>query len=92
MKELRVVVDAQIALTMFLARRDGSSLGSPKRRLLSLLTQPEFRWLWSPDIIGDYERGASAIESDQRIMRRAEFDRSAFQLFLGALTCKGTLL
>ena len=41
--------------------------------------------LWTPDIINDYERGADAIESDNRIMRRAEFDRVGFQLFLAAL-------
>jgi len=84
-EELRVVVDAQIALTMFLARRDGRRLGSPKRQLLGLLTEPNFRWLWTPDIIDDYERGANAIESDDRIMRRTEFDRLGFQLFLAAL-------
>jgi predicted nucleic acid-binding protein len=84
-EELRVVVDAQIVLTMFLARRDRSGLASPKRELLGLLTEPKFRWLWTPDIINDYERSADAIESDNRIMRRAEFDRVGFQLFLAAL-------
>lgn len=84
-EELRVVVDAQIVLTMFLARRDRSGLASPKRQLLRLLTEPRFRWLWTPDIISDYERGAKAIESDNRIMSRAEFDRIGFQLFLAAL-------
>ena len=84
-EELRVVVDAQIVLTMFLARRDGSGLGSPKRQLLGLLTEPRFHWLWTQDIIDDYERGAHAIKSEQRIMRRAEFDRVGFQLFLAAL-------
>ena len=84
-EELRVVVDAQIVLAMFLARRDGSGLGSPKRRLLRLLTEPRFHWLWTQDIIDDYERGAHAIKSDKQIMRRAEFDRVGFQLFLSAL-------
>ena len=70
---------------MFLARRDRPGLASPKRELLGLLTEPKFRWLWTPDIINDYERGADAIESDNRIMRRAEFDRVGFQLFLAAL-------
>jgi hypothetical protein len=46
-EELRVVVDAQIVLTMFLARRDRSGLVSPKRELLGLLTEPKFRWLWT---------------------------------------------
>jgi hypothetical protein len=84
-EELRVVVDAQIVLTMFLARRDRPGLVSPKRELQGLLTEPKFRWLWTPDIINDYERSADAIESDNRIMRRAEFDRVGFQLFLAAL-------
>ena len=84
-EELRVVVDAQIVLTMFLARRDRPGLASTKRELLGLLTEPKFRWLWTPDIINDYERSADAIESDNRIMRRAEFDRVGFQLFLAAL-------
>ncbi len=83
--ELRVVVDAQIVLAMFLARRDDPEWRSPKRQLLKLLAAPSFHWLWSPDIIADYERGAQAIESDERIMRRAVFDRSGFELFLAAL-------
>lgn len=83
--ELRVVVDAQIVLAIFLARRDYPGVTSPKRQLLNLLTEPTFRWLWTPDIINDYERGAHAIEADERIMRRSEFDRVGFQLFLAAL-------
>ena len=67
--ELRVVVDAQIVLTMFLVRRDRPGLASPKRQLLRLLTESKFRWLWSPDIINDYERGAEAIEADSQINR-----------------------
>src|SRR5438132_3774419 len=70
--ELRVVVDAQIVLAMFLTRRDRPKAASPKRQLLNLLAQPTFRWLWSPDIINDYERGANAVEADERIIRRAE--------------------
>jgi len=83
--ELRVVVDAQIVLAMFLARRDRPELRSPKRQLLKLLASPSFHWLWSPDITADYERGALAIESDERIMRRAVFDRLGFELFLATL-------
>ena len=83
--ELRIVVDAQIVLAMFLTRRDRPEVTSPKRELLKLLTVPTFRWLWTPDIINDYERGGEAIEADERIMRRAEFDRVGFQLFLAAL-------
>jgi hypothetical protein len=85
-KELRVVVDAQIVLAMFLARRDRPSATSPKRQLLKLLPTSTFRWLWTPDIINDYERGAAAIEADERIMLRAEFDRIGFQLFLAGVT------
>jgi predicted nucleic acid-binding protein len=70
---------------MFLARRDRLDWQSPKRQLLKLLTLSSFHWLWSPDIIADYERGAAAIESDERIVRRAAFDRLGFELFLGAL-------
>ena len=80
-----MVVDAQIVLSMFLARRDRPELASPKRQLLRLLPVPSFHWLWTPDIISDYERGAEAIEADERIMERALFDRVGFQLFLAAL-------
>ncbi len=83
--ELRLVVDAQLVLAMFLARRDRPGFTSPKRLLLRLLTEPTFRWLWTPDILHDYERGAEAIAADHRIMRRAEFDRLGFQLLLAAL-------
>ncbi|MBV9309313.1 MAG: PIN domain-containing protein [Solirubrobacterales bacterium] len=83
--ELRVVVDAQIVLAMFLARRDDPGWRSPKRQLLRLLSVPSFHWLWSADIISDYESGAKAIEADERIMRRAVFDRSGFELFLATL-------
>jgi len=83
--ELRVVVDAQIVLAMFLARRDDPELVSSKRQLLRLPRVPSFHWLWSPDIISDYESGALAIESDERIMRRAAFDRLGFELFLATL-------
>ena len=48
------------------------------------MTEPKFRWLWTLDIINDYERGAEVIESDNRIVRRAEFDSVGFQLFLAA--------
>ena len=83
--ELRIVVDAQIVLAMFLTRRDRPKAASPKRQILNLLGQPTFRWLWSPDIINDYSRGADAIEADERIIRRAEFDRIGFELLLAAL-------
>ena len=83
--ELRVVVDAQIVLAMFLARRDDPRWRSPKRQLLRLLSVPSFHWLWSADIISDYEQGARAIEADERIMRRAVFDRLGFELFLATL-------
>lgn len=82
---MRVVVDARIVLAMFLARRGDPGWRSPKRRLLELLASASFHWLWSPDVISDYERGARAIESDGRITRRAVFDRIGFELFLAAL-------
>ena len=82
---LRVVVDAQIVLAMFLARRDDPASVSPKRQLLGLLTSTSFHWLWSPDVISDYERGAAAVEADERLARRAVFDRPGFELFLAAL-------
>ena len=82
---LRVVVDAQIVLSMFLIRRDRPDAISSKRQLLNLLAVPTFHWLWTPDIINDYERGAEAIEADERIMVRAEFDRVGFELLLAAL-------
>jgi predicted nucleic acid-binding protein len=83
--KLRIVVDAQIVLAMFLSRRDRPKAASPKRQLLSLLPQQTFRWLWTPEIIHDYERGANAVETDERISRRAEFDRIGFDLLLAAL-------
>jgi hypothetical protein len=83
--ELRVVVDAQIALAMFLVRWDRAAASPTKRVLLRLLTVPTFHWLWTPDILADYERGATAIEQDARIMRRAAFDRTGFHLLLAAL-------
>jgi hypothetical protein len=72
---LRVVVDAQITLAMFLVRRDRPRESPIKRVLLRLLPLPTFHWPGTPDILADYERGASAIEQDARIMRRAAFDR-----------------
>lgn len=83
--ELRVVVDAQLVLAMFLARRDRPGWRSPKRLLLRLLGSSSFHWLWSPDIISDYELGAQSVEADERLMRRAVFDRLGFELFLAAL-------
>jgi PIN domain len=84
-ESLRVVVDAQIVLSMFLVRRDRSTESPTKRLLLRMLPLPTFQWLWTPDILADYERGALAIEQDPRIMRRAVFDRTGFQLLLAAL-------
>lgn len=90
--ELRVIVDAQIVLAMFLTRRDRPDATSPKRQLLRLLTVPTFHWLWTPDIIHDYQRGADAIEADKRITRRAEFDRVGFQLLAGALQLRSPVI
>ena len=83
--DFRVVVDAQIALAMFLVRRDRPAELPTKRLLLRLLPRPTFSWLWTQDILLDYERGALAIEQDQRLMRKAVFDRTGFQLLLSAL-------
>ena len=85
MEEFRLVIDAQIVLSMFLVRRDRPGEVSPKRRLLHLLTAPGVRWLWSPDIIADYEAGAMAIENNRKLMARAAFDRAGFTLFTQAL-------
>ena len=41
--------------------------------------------MWTPDIINDYARGANAVEADERIIRRGEFDRVGFELLLAAL-------
>jgi predicted nucleic acid-binding protein len=89
--DLRVVVDAQIVLAMFLIRRDRPDAISPKRQLLNLLALPTFHWLWTPDIINDYQRGANAVEADERIIRRAEFDRVGFELLLAALQLEPTV-
>lgn len=82
---LRVVVDAQIVLAMFLVRRDQPAVSPPTRLLLRLLRVPRFHWLWTPDILADYARGADAIEQDARIMRRAAFDRLGFRLLVATL-------
>ncbi|MDX2032341.1 MAG: PIN domain-containing protein [Blastocatellia bacterium] len=82
---LRIVVDANITLAMFLARRNPPAAASSKRLLLSLLSSSMLHWLWSPDILADYEHGAHAIENDVRIQRRAAFDRVGFEIFLAAL-------
>lgn len=84
-ESLRVVVDAQIVLAMFLVRRDRPAESPTKRLLLRMLFLPTFHWLWTPDILADYERGALVIEQDVRIMRRAAFDRTGFQLLLAVL-------
>lgn len=91
MEELRLVIDAQIVLSMFLVRRDRPDEVSPKRRLLKLLAMPGVGWLWTPDIIADYEKGASAIESNSRIMARAAFDRTGFALFTHALRLRAAV-
>ena len=67
---------------MFLNRRDRPQADSPKRHLLNLLARPTFRWLWTPETIYDYERGAHAVESDERIIRRAESNRTGFELLI----------
>ncbi len=82
---LRVVVDANIALAMFLVQRSHPSRQSAKRVLIPLLASSTFQWLWTPDILADYERGAQAIEQDTKIQRKAAFDRLGFELFLAAL-------
>jgi predicted nucleic acid-binding protein len=81
----RVLIDAQIVLSMFLVRRDRPEEISPKRRLLRLLAMPGVQWLWTPDIIADYESGAWAIENNQKLMARVVFDRTGFTLFTQAL-------
>jgi predicted nucleic acid-binding protein len=85
LEPLRVVVDANITLAIFLVRRDQPTQLSPKRQLLNLLPTPNFRWLWHPDILSDYARGAAAIEQDARLQKRAVFDRAGFELLLSAL-------
>jgi len=59
--ELRVAVGVQIALAMFLVRCDQPGAGSPKRELLKLLPSERFRWFWTPDILADYEFGATTL-------------------------------
>jgi hypothetical protein len=61
-ERLRVVVDAQIVLAMFLVRRDRPAESPTKCLLLRRLRLPTFHWLWTPDILTDYGRGALAIE------------------------------
>jgi len=52
---------------MFLIRRDQPDAISPKRQLLNLIVLHTFHWLWTPDIINDYERGSAAIEADDAL-------------------------
>jgi predicted nucleic acid-binding protein len=82
---LRVVVDAQIALSLFIQSREFPGRRSSRRLLLRLLGLDSFRWLWSYDMIDDYRRGADAIEANQKLMARAVFNRIDFELFLAAL-------
>ncbi len=84
-EQLRVVVDAQIVLSIFLVRRDHPAARSSKRVLLGLLADARFRWLWSPDILDDYGRGARAGETNERLARRAVFDRAGFEVLLAVL-------
>ena len=79
------MTSASLLTRKLFVRRDRPDAISPKRQLLNLLPVYSFHWLWTPDIINDYERGAETIEADERIMRRAEFDRIGFQLFVAAL-------
>lgn len=83
--ELRVVIDAQVVLSMFLIHRNLPEINPAKRALLGLLNEPQFCWLWTPDIITDYERGAGVIGANERLNRRFWFDLRGFQLFLTAL-------
>lgn len=85
MEKFRVVMDAQVVLSMLLVRRDRPDAVSPKRRLLTLLTMPGVEWLWTPDIIADYESGTWAIENSPKLMACAAFDRTGFTLFTQAL-------
>lgn len=36
-------------------------------------------------MIADYQRGALSVESNERLQRRAIFDRAGFEIFLSAL-------
>jgi predicted nucleic acid-binding protein len=83
--ELRVVVDTQLVLSMFLRRYDQPEHSSATRLLLRLLDQPGFIWLWSGDVLDDYRRGAFAVENNPRISARAYFDRDGFELLLAIL-------
>lgn len=83
--ELRIVIDAQIVLAMFLTRRGRGEVFSSKRFLLRFLIEAKFRWLWTADMIADYAKGAKAIQADQRLMRLFVFDQSGFQLLLDML-------
>jgi len=85
LNELRVVIDAQIVLSMFLIRRDRPDLLLSPRTPLRLIEKPLFRWLWTPEIISDYEQGSHAIAADERLTRRYVFDIRNFQILLAAL-------
>jgi hypothetical protein len=65
----------------------GTDLYSSQRWKRWLALQRYLANAFSVDIPpgSDYVRGAEAIEADELIMRRAEFDRVGFQLFLAAL-------
>lgn len=81
----RIVVDVQIALSIFLTSRTLGDRPTAKRALLTLLAHRRFSWLWCADIITDYERGALAVESNKRVQKRASFDRAGFEIFLATL-------
>lgn len=82
---VRVVVDAQIVLAMFMVSRHTPARRSPKLRLLHLLSSPDFRWLWSPDVMNDCRRGALVLEAGRKFRARAIFDRIGFERLLDAL-------
>ncbi len=79
---LRVVVDAQIVLRMFVVPLDRPDYEPPTRILLRHFGSPLLNWLWTPEIVEDYREGAAVMVSAPRFRAKAEFDHQGFELLL----------
>ncbi|HQR38942.1 MAG TPA: PIN domain-containing protein [Blastocatellia bacterium] len=82
-RPLRVVIDAQLVLRMFVVPLDRPDYEPPTRILLRHVGTPQLSWLWTPEILEDYRDGAAVMVSEPRFRARAEFDHQGFELLQG---------
>ena len=78
-RALRVVIDAQLVLRMFVVPLDRPDYEPPTRILLRYFGTPRLVWLWTPEILEDYRDGAAEMASTPRFRARAEFDHEGFE-------------